>query len=423
MQKNSKKKSKGKELDRRAFLKVAGATGAAAWLGGFPSIIRSAPKDILIGEIHPLTGGLAQTGTAFKVGMEIAVEEINAAGGIKSLGGAKLKMLDADSQGKPEVGVAEAERLIKEGVVATFGCYQSAVAIAVTQIHEKYRTPFLITLGISEKILERGFKYTFRTSCDSIISVREIIRLIPKFAKEMGTEVKTIATIYEDTLFGVTMSENAKKHAPEAGLQVVAEIPYNWKTTDLSAEITKLKAAKPDVIVPTGYLPDTILMARTMKELKLNCKGVIGTVSGGLSNPIFAREAGDAAEYMMNGINWPNPLNPKTIAFAKKFQQRMGNPLGEDGAYGYAPVYVLKDALERAKSTDRKAIRDALAATNLSDHILPQDKPIIFDETGQNKNAGILYTQAQKGVMYSVYPKNYAQKSPIFPVPRWEDRQ
>jgi len=421
MEKDNKKKER-RTVDRRTFLKVAGAAGAATFVGGFPSIIRAKPKEVLIGQIHPLTGGLAQTGNAFKVGIEMAIEEINGAGGVKSLGGAKFRLINADSQGKPQIGVAEAERLIKEGVVATFGCYQSSVTFAVTQIHEKYKTPFLITLAISEKILERGFKYTFRTSCDSIISVREIIDLIPKFAREMGTEVKTIATIFEDTLFGVTMSGNAKKRAPAAGLEVVAEIPYNWKTTDLSAEITKLKAANADVIVPTGYLPDTILLGRTMKELKCNCKGVIGTVSGGLSNPIFAREAGDAAEYMMNGINWPNPVNPRTIDLAERFKKRTGNKLCEDGGYGYMPVFVLKDALERAGTLDKKTVRDALAETNLTDHILPQDKPIMFDETGQNQNAGIVYTQVKKGDIFSVYPPRYAQKKPIFPVPRWEDR-
>jgi branched-chain amino acid transport system substrate-binding protein len=421
MERINEKKGK-KAVDRRTFLKVAGAAGAATLVGGFPYVVRAKPKEVLIGQIHPLTGGLAQTGNGLKTGMVLAAEEINRAGGIKSLGGAKFKIIHGDSQGKPEIGVSEAERLIKEGVVATFGCYQSSVTFAVTQIHEKYKTPFLITLAISEKILERGFKYTFRTSCDSIISVREIIDLIPKFAKEMGTEVKTIATIYEDTLFGVTMSSNAKKHAPSVGLELVAEIPYNWKTKDLSPEVTKLKAAKPDVIVPTGYLPDTILLARTMKELKCNAKGVIGTVSGGLSNPIFSREAGDAAEYMMNGINWPNPVNPRTIDLAKRFLKRTGNKMSEDGGYGYMPVYVLKDALERAGTTDRKAVRDAIAETRLADHILPQAKPIVFDKTGQNTNAGIVYTQVKKGDIYSVYPPRYAQRKPIFPVPRWEDR-
>jgi branched-chain amino acid transport system substrate-binding protein len=420
MEKINKKERKA--VDRRTFLKVAGAAGAATLVGGFPYVVRAKPKEVLIGTIHPLTGGLAQAGNGLKTGVVLAAEEINRAGGIKSLGGAKFKLIHADSQGKPEMGVAEAERLIKEGVVATFGCYQSSVTFAVTQIHEKYKAPFLITLAISEKILQRGFKYTFRVSCDSVISVREIIDMIPKFAREMGTEVKTIALFHEDTLFGVTMSSNGKKFAPAAGLEVVADISYNWKTKDLSPEVTKLKAAKADVIAPTGYLPDGILMARTMKELKCNAKGVIGLISGGLSNPIFAREAGDAAEYMMTGINWPDPVNPRTIDLAKRFLKRTGNKMNEDGTYGYMPVYVLKDALERAGTTDRKAVRDAIAETNLADHILPQKKPIIFDETGQNTNAGILYTQVQKGEIYSVYPRKYAQKKPIFPVPRWEDR-
>jgi branched-chain amino acid transport system substrate-binding protein len=160
MEKLNKKERKA--VDRRTFLKVAGAAGAATLVGGFPYVVRAKPKEVLIGTIHPLSGGLAQAGNGLKTGVVLAAEEINRAGGIKSLGGAKLKLIHADSGGKPEIGVSEAERLIKEGVVATFGCYQSSVTFAVTQIHEKYKTPFLITLAISEKILQRGFKYTFR---------------------------------------------------------------------------------------------------------------------------------------------------------------------------------------------------------------------------------------------------------------------
>ncbi len=419
----SKKDVTQKSITRRTFVKIAGAAGLGLAVGGgFPSILRAKPKDILIGHIHPLTGGLAHTGQAYKAGLMLAVDEINEGGGIKSLGGAKLKLLHGDSQGKPQTGVAEAERLAEAGVTATFGCYQSSVSFAVSQIMEKHRIPFLITLAISEKILQRGFKYTFRISADSIISVDKIIKSVPAFAKANNTTIKTIATIHEDTLFGVTMNENVKKFAPAQGLEVVAEIPYHWKTPDLSAEVTKLKAAKADLIMPTGYLPDSILLAKTMKELNVNCKGVIGAVSGGISNPIFAKEAGAAAEYMMNGINWPNPLHPRALALAEKYAKKTGNKLSEDVAYGYMPVFVFKDALERAGSRDTKKIRDALAATNLNDHILPHEGPIAFNETGQNKNAGILITQVQKGDVVSVYPKAYAQKSPIFPVPAWKDR-
>jgi branched-chain amino acid transport system substrate-binding protein len=423
MESMTNKKKQMQEIDRRTFLKVAGATGAAALVGGFPYVVKSAPKEILLGEIHPVTGGMAQSGLEIRAGIEIAVDEINGKGGIKSLGGAKIKLLHSDNQGKPEVAVAEAERMIKEGVTATIGCYSSATTFAATQINEKYKTPFIISLGMSDPILERVFEYIFRPQPDNTIATREILKLIPQLAKDKHTEAKTVALIDEDTLWGASTAKVAKKIAPELGLEIVAAISYDWKTTDLSAEVTKLKAAKADVICPTGYLPDTILLARTMKELKCNAKGVIGIISGGLASEFFVKEVGDAAEYMMCGITWPNPLNPRTIALAREFRKRTGTLLVETGNYGYTAVYVLADALERAGTLDKKAIRDALAATKLTDHILPQEKPIVFDKTGQNINAGIVYTQVQKGVLYSVYPRIYAQKEPIFPVPRWEDRK
>lgn len=422
MKKNIKKQKRDGAINRRTFLKIGGAAGGAMLVSGFPHVLHAQPKEILIGNLHPLTGGIALTGNMMKAGAELAVEEINRSGGIKSLGGAKLKMLSADTQAKPEVGVAEAERLIRAGVIATFGCYNSSVTFAVTQIHEKFEVPFLVSLAIAEDILKRGFKYTFRASPDSLLTAREIIGLIPKLAKETGTQLKTIALLYEDTLHGVTMSNNAKKYLSGAGLELIADLSYNWQTADLSTEVTKLRSAKPDVIGTTQYLPDTILFARTMKELRCNCKCLIGIAGGGLANPNFAREAGASGEYMMCGINWPNPIHPRTVDLNKKFKEKTGNKITEEGGYGYMTVFVLKDALERASSVDKKAVRNALAQTKLADHILPQEKPIIFDETGQNINAGILFTQVQKGELYSVYPSRYAEKKLIFPFPKWEDR-
>ena len=139
-------------------------------LAGFSEAQES--KDIKIGAIHPLTGFVARAGNQLKNGIDLAVEEINSKGGIKSLGGAKLAVLHTDSQGKAEIGQAEAERLIQRGVVALMGCFQSNVTFNAMQIAEREKVPFLVTIAVADDITDRGFKYTFRIQPNQTASVK-----------------------------------------------------------------------------------------------------------------------------------------------------------------------------------------------------------------------------------------------------------
>jgi branched-chain amino acid transport system substrate-binding protein len=159
MSKNKKKTT----LSRRNFMKT-GVAGAAATIGGlgFPAIVKAEPKEIIIGHIHPLSGFLAFDGQGLENGVKLAIQEINDAGGIKSMGGAKLKLMAADSEGKPDVAIREVERMAKAGAVAITGCYQSSVTLVATQIAEKYKVPFVVSVAVADEVTSRGFKYTFR---------------------------------------------------------------------------------------------------------------------------------------------------------------------------------------------------------------------------------------------------------------------
>ena len=145
-------------LSRRLILQAGAATAAL----GAPGLLLAQPKPIKIGLVHPVTGGLAYSGSQSRMGAQMAIDEINAAGGIKSMGGAKLEAALADSQSRPEVGVSEVERLQQEGVSAYVGCFSSAIALPATQAAAKYNTPFLIDVGVSDAIVSRGLKNVFR---------------------------------------------------------------------------------------------------------------------------------------------------------------------------------------------------------------------------------------------------------------------
>ena len=151
------KKTKGKE-----WVPIFSVIFGLWFLSSTSMVSAAPPKEILIGHLHPLTGGAAHIGLQFQRIMNYAVDEINAQGGIKSMGGAKIKLLPADHQGKLDVGIAETERLARDGVSMIVGAYYSSVGLVATQQAERLKVPFLVDIGVADEITERGLKYTFR---------------------------------------------------------------------------------------------------------------------------------------------------------------------------------------------------------------------------------------------------------------------
>lgn len=403
-------------LSRRTFLRGTAAAGAAAL--GFPAGLRAQPREIKVGHIHPLSGFLAFDGGLVTNGLTLAVEEINAAGGIKSLGGARVALAGGDTQGKVEVGMAEAERLIREGVVAVLGPYQSPVAYAVSQLCEKEQTPFVITVAVADNVTERGFQYTFRVQPNARAMTARSLDHLAELARATGVTVKTIAMMHEDGLFGTSIAGHLERHARTLGMELVLKVGYNFRTPDVTTEVTKIKAAKADLVVITGYFGDGLLIARTAAEHRLEAKAVTGIANGGFSNPKFLADQPQLADLIMDGNYWHNPRSERTKRVFEAYQKRFNAPMSSHSVQAYSAMMVLRDALERAGSPDRAKIREALARTNLADHILPQG-PIQFDKTGENANAQPALLQNQGGKTVVVGPAPFAEARAVFPVPRW----
>jgi branched-chain amino acid transport system substrate-binding protein len=413
----NKREKKG--ISRRDFIKGTAAMGAAAAVGtiGFPNVLRgAAPPEILIGHIHPLSGPLAYLGNQLKNGTVMAVNEINKAGGIKSLDGAKLKLLDADSEGKPDLSISGVERLDRAGVVAITGCLQSAVTIVATQVAEKQRVPFVVSVAVADEVTERGFKYTFRVQPRAAQMAPQTVKFISDIAKQAGEAVKTIAYIHDNTAFGASLSGLVVETAPKYGMKVVAQVPYSPKSADVSTEVRKVKAAGADIVMASGYFADGVRVFRAMKGLRVKPKAFVGCGNGAYSDQNFVKELGDMTEYVMDGNYQANPASPLAKKMFDHYQALYGQKIPPSGVFAYQPIYVIADALERARSTDREALREALANTNLKAHVLPQG-PIVFDATGQNKNAQIALTQVLGGKIRVVWPEQYAEANLVFPVP------
>ncbi|MBW1921536.1 MAG: ABC transporter substrate-binding protein [Deltaproteobacteria bacterium] len=414
-----KKKAKEKGITRRDFIKTGAAVGAVAAMGsiGFPSVLRGAsPPAIPLGHIHPLSGFLGFDGQELKKGLLLAVSEINDAGGIKSLGGAKLKLLDADSEGKPDLAVSAVERLRRAGAVAIMGCYQSSVTLVATQIAEKLQVPFVVTVAVADKVTARGFKYTFRIQPNAEQMASQTVNYISDIAKVAGERVRTIAYLHDNTAFGTSLSGHVKNYAPQYGMKVITDVPYSPRAADVSTEVGKIKAAGADIVMDTGYFGDGVRVLRTMRNMRVRTKGIIGCGNGAFSHPKFVKELGAMTEYVMDGNYRANPRSDLTKNAFAHYKQVYGTEMGPSTVFAYQAVYVVADALERAQSTDYEALRKALTKTHITKHILPQG-PIVFGPDGQNKNARAAIMQVLGGKVLVVWPEQYAEAKWVFPQP------
>jgi branched-chain amino acid transport system substrate-binding protein len=385
-----------------------------------------AQTTVKVGNILPLSGPSASVGLQNKQAQDMAVEEINAAGGIKSLGGAKIQMIYADSESKPEKGVAEAERFINtEKVNVLTGCWNSAVSYPVSAVAERYGIPFIVPVSVADKITEQGFKNVFRIAAKDSWWTRDQFAFMKDMEKEFNVKVATVALVYENGDWGKGFAEGWKKLAQQGGYKVVMDEPYPSTSTDLSPVVQKIKRANPDVLFLTSNAADAILLTNTMAEYKVKPKAIIAS-GGGHADPSFLKAANKNAKYLFDIVEWETDVNkPGADKTNEKFKKLYGYNLAGESVDAYAAMYVLVDALERAKSLDPKALREALAQTKLSSGpamIVGYDA-IEFDASGQNKQAALVMVQVNdigKGMeRITVWPKvsRRANYKPVFPTP------
>ena len=407
-------------IHRRALLKAFGAAGAAATVAGFPSIVRAqSPPPVKVGYLLPVTGPLAFEAQLALNGLLLAVDEINGSGGVKSLGGAKLALLPGDTQNKVELGNSEAARLIDQGAAAIIGTFSSLVAFSVRQVTEKGKTPFLLLACVADNLTEGGLRYTFRMQPHGKGMATLTVSNMLEMAKNANIPLKRVAIMHEDGNFGTTMGNHVEGFAKTMNYELVQRVPYNLRSPDFTAELSKVKATRPDLLLISGYYGDSKLIAETASKLRLGVSAVVGLANAAYSNPRFIAENRELTEHLFDGNYWHNPQSPRSRAVLDAYQKKFNSPMSNHGVQGYQVTYVLKDALERAASSDRDKVRDAIAKTNLTDHILTQDA-IRFDDTGEGINATPALLQVQNGKPVVVGPARFAETKPVFPVPKWK---
>jgi branched-chain amino acid transport system substrate-binding protein len=413
---------------RRTFLTTA-ATGAA--IAGFPVLLRAQAPVFKIGVVHPVTGALAEPGQACRMGAQMAADAINAAGGIKSMGGMKLELLLGDTQTKPDVGRTEAERVINQGAQMLMGSFDSGSTAAIVPVAQQRRIPLLVDIAAADPITanvakavregQQKVQYVYRNFPTGSTFGRKAVQYFGEIFKEAGVSPKRVVLMYCNDLFGQNSAKGfqAAYQAAKPSWEIVDVIPWPEPPQDLSTEVSRAKAARPDVIAPIPRPASAQVLLPEIRKQRIEMMGIVSPGGPGLY------EAGQLAvlkqdlEYVMASVPWPNFKNPRTIAVADEYRKRAsGKTFDTNSGYSYDGMFVIADVLERAKSTDPDAIVDALKKTNYTAGLMQYGGPIVFNEIGDNPNAipTMIEILGQKPV--AVWPKDAALQKFVFPRPK-----
>jgi branched-chain amino acid transport system substrate-binding protein len=395
----------------------------------------SQPKTIKIGVIYPLTGNLGATGQDTKSAVEFAAEIVNnkydidfpfaKTEGIPSLGGAKLELFFGDSRGDPTQAMAEAERLItQEKVVAMCGAYNSAVAKTVSVVTERYKIPYVVSDVTSPALTERGFQYFFRVIPHDGMQTKNALVCLDDINKKYNAGIKTIALIWENTEWGSNVGLIVRTNAEQYGFTVVADIGYSSKATDVTAEVARIKAAKPDAIIHASYITDAILFNKTLKAMDVQPKAWIGM--GGYVEPDFIASVGKDADFILARATFAPDLlttKPYDAKINEAYKAKLGHDISVSAAEGVDQIFVLADALNRAASTDSDKLQKALMDTNLPETaVFGAYAGVKFDpSTHDNLLGRNTYLQIMDGKYRLVWPFAIAA-TPYTPYPSWKNR-
>jgi branched-chain amino acid transport system substrate-binding protein len=399
----SREKNKFPSVSRREAIKGLGALGLA---GVLPGVARSQAKPVNVGVILPLSGANAQFGINSRQGIELVADEINAAGGLKGMGGAKINLVVADSTSTPTTAATVAQRFIAENeCCAILGAFVSSLTIAISEVTERRGIP-LITMSYSDQLTGRGFKNMFQvTPKGSVIGKAQF-----DFAAALAGKVDKIAIMYEDTAYGTSTAGGLRAAAKAANVEIAMDEAYPLGITDVTPLINKLRAAKAQIIFPVSYLNDSLLIVRALRQQKINLPIVGG--SAGYVIPDFPKALGDYANGVLSICSANYDLDP---ALTERYRKRFNTFMVHEALEHAVSLDVLAQAISAAKSAAPDEIRKTLSGMTFTEGWAKAmtNGVVKFDATGLNVHAEPVMVQWQKNELVTVWPQKFAKGKPI----------
>jgi len=365
-----------------------------------------------IGVITSLTGSLAAFGEAHKNGYAIALDEINARGGVL---GKKIELDFYDDQSKPDQAVQGVSKLVdQDRVPLVLGSYSSESTKAIVPAVTQRETPLIIPTATADNVMDAKSSWVFRICAGA----NDYAKATIAFLKANGAP-KTMAIVYENTNFGQSNMKAMTAAAKEAGIKLVTVESYEAKSPDYRAVLQRVKQSNPDVIYFCSYLLDATTLMRQAREIDLNPKFYTSAGTGFAAAEFpTTKGAGKNAEYTFSVSQWlPEAKWPGSKEFDAEYFKRYKSHPAYHAIQAYAALRVAAQAINNAKSLDPGKIRDAIR-----DLFMPETAfgPVKF-VNGQNLHP-VLITQIQGGQYRVVFPLDVAEAKPTIPAPAWSKR-
>jgi branched-chain amino acid transport system substrate-binding protein len=404
---------------QRSWLTLSALALAAALAAPVPAAAQH--KDVEIAMIVPLSGPWARQGVLERMGAEMAIDDINNSGGIKSLGGAKVKLVVLDTGDSAEKAKNAAQRLVSQNpdVVGGFGAWLSSFTLAVTEVTERAELPWL-TLSYSDQITGRGFHYVFQTSATADKQSEMALPTIMELAeKSTGKKPATTGVLQDNTAAPVSFMKPMRGGGFEkAGLKVVVDEIYTPPLSDATPLVSKVRTAHPDFLwVISTNIPDDSLLMQKLSEMGVGPSKIPAVSNGAhFGAPELLKVAG--AEVLEGTLvtvaNWSNDGQRDLI---ERFRKRTGEPwLTQDSLCAYGHVWIIKEAVEKAGVADKHKVAEAIRAMDTGEGAAKffAGNHIKFDDKGRRVGAPLVIFQWQNGVPVTVYPQG-----PGTVKPRW----
>ncbi|HVH79124.1 MAG TPA: ABC transporter substrate-binding protein [Stellaceae bacterium] len=407
-----------RKIGRRTAMGLIGAATLAR------PYVACAADEVQIAMLVPLSGPWAEQGLLEKAGAEMAVDDINQAGGIKALGGTKVKLLPVDTGTTAETAKDAAQRMISQNpnLAGGFGCWLSTFTLAATEITERAGLPWL-TLSYSDAITDRGFHNVFQTSPTANVQAEQIVPYLMKLQQAATGKVPTKAAfIGDNTAASVSFMKPIRDHVlKDQHLTAVIDQVYTPPLADATAIVQPVRAAKPDFVLlqSTNNGDDKILIdAFTQYGMPATKLALVGNGGHWVVPELLKTTGKDILQDVLVGLaNWPGKAVDDVSA---RYVKRSGNPwFGHNEIFAYAHVQIFAWAANKAASADKTKIGDAIRTMDITDGpaVFFPGSHLKFDEKGRRVDAQLVIVQWQDGKPVTVFPEDMAVAKPVWPTP------
>lgn len=369
-------------------------------------------KTIHLGAILPLTGATAQNGQNSLRGIKLAVEQINAAGGIKSMGGAKIELSTADATSDPATAASAATQFLSKGQppLAIIGAYASGLTVTVARVTERAKVPLLST-SFSDELTKQGYKYFFQLPAAASKVGAAQMGYALDIAKAAGKTLDKVAIVYANNAYGVSQAAALKAQAAASGKNIVLYEGYDPAITDAGPIVAKISASRPDAIFSIAYVNDGVLLMRALKASG-NTVPIFGG-TGGYITPDFLKALGSQVDGLFS-VTTSNPDGYGSIGAA--YEKKYGEFMPQEAHDNAAAVYIVAQSLEDNPTTDPTVLAENLHKGSFTKGAAGQmpGGVVKFDAAGVNVNAAPLMVQWQGGKLVGVWPKDIVKGAPIW---------